>query len=82
MSESVPTSENAQALPPGAHDAQNVMSPSGMSHLPNQEESVSVSPNRTVRSVFLRKHPQHVEDLVFNSSHLEDGEGGSVLYVA
>uniref|UniRef100_A0A8C4NCS6 Gypsy retrotransposon integrase-like protein 1 n=1 Tax=Eptatretus burgeri TaxID=7764 RepID=A0A8C4NCS6_EPTBU len=43
LSELVLNRQNAQAFLPGALDAKNVMRPTGMSPLPNQEESVAMS---------------------------------------
>ena len=56
-SESVLNTENAQVFLPDALDAKNVMSPTGMSPLPNQEKSGSMSPSCPVQLVRLRKRP-------------------------
>ena len=63
-SESVLNRENAQVFLPDALDAKNVMSPTGVSSRPNQEESVSMSPSCPVRPVWLRKRPQYLKDFV------------------
>ena len=60
--ESFPTPENTQPITSSVQDAQNVVSPSGISPLPSQEESVSVSLSHPVRPTRVGK--QHLEDFV------------------